>query len=342
MNIRKTFSNLLIFLLFTFSYPHLASAEFVFKENFNGYYSNGIDAKMTTPNNAALNNRAVRFFQDVGTRVVEITELPSLDTTGGIPSIDVPVNPKITDSDIPSRPGNIKHGAMFFLYKENVRHNWVEERFEFQDSALEGRDGIGPDIWVQFDIFVPTNYYARIIDGYWGSKHFVLYADNYERNTTLIVGRVTTGDMRDGEESWRSGFSAVADGKFDNLKGGGFTGGGPIFNLDTDLGKWSRQTIHITFSSGKGANDGVAQVWIKHGDGTVTTEIDLHDRNHWDETGKNYFNAGYIMGSSAPGFNEPTWIGVTNLIISESIDNIDQNAIHPTVRPKKVMNLNIQ
>lgn len=345
MNTRKLFSNLIIFLILVLSYPHMASAEFIFKENFKGYYSNGIDGKMTDPENRALNNRAVHFWQDVGTRVVEITELPSLDTTGGIPSIDVPVNPKITDSDIPSRPGDIQHGAMMFLYGAGI-DQWVEERFTIQDSALDGRDGLS-EIWVQFDIFVPTNYYARKVPGHWVSKHFVLYGNAYSVNgTSLALQRVTHNGVRDGEEGWRNSMQAFveqADGTLKNvhLENGGSGGDGPIFNLDTDLGRWSRHTLHVKFASGKSANDGILQFWIKHGDGTVSTEFDLHDRNSWADNNENFFKNGYILGWSNPGFNEPTWIGVTNLIISESIDNIDQSSIRPTVKPKKVTNLTI-
>ncbi|MCK5665079.1 MAG: hypothetical protein KAI17_16430, partial [Thiotrichaceae bacterium] len=95
----------------------VASAEVIFKEDFSGFYANGADGKMTDANNKALNNRDVIWWQDVGTRIVEISTIADFDTTGGLQSVPLITNPAISASDIPvGRDGNIANGAFLFKY----------------------------------------------------------------------------------------------------------------------------------------------------------------------------------------------------------------------------------
>lgn len=316
------------------------NAKFLFKENFNGYSSNSINAKMTDANNAALNTGIVTFFKDINTRLVDLNDIASNDTTGGLANAAPVFNPKITSTDIPPRPGNIINGAMMFKYGAGI-NQWAEERYLFDKKALGGRNGLS-EVWVQFDIFCPSNYKDRSMPGHWGSKHFVFYADHYASDPTLIIGRV------DSSREPNAGFFRGVWEIHDANKGGIFTyaskgafdnqyTGPAIYNLKTDLGKWSRHTFHIKFPTSANSNDGITEGWIKHADGFVEKQISLLDGNFWDSTGKNYINAGYILGWSNNGFSENTWFLVTNLIFAENINDIDQDSITYVRRPKAVI-----
>ncbi len=333
----------IIVLPFLLMYGMVANAEFLFKENFNGYYSydiNGKITKMTDPRNKKLNSGNLIFSQDVNTRVVDLDKIATYDTTGGLTNAGPISNLKITPADIPSRPGNIVHGALLFKYGIGT-DQWAEERYTLSPAALNGRKGLS-EVWVQFDIFCPSNYKDRLVPGHWGSKHFVFYADKYESDPTLIIGRVANSHEKNAG-FFRGGWQihdANKGGAYGFASRGGFDNeykGPAIYNLKTDLGKWSRHTFHIKFPTSANSNNGIIEGWVRHANGVVEKQINVLNGNFWDSTGKNYINAGYILGWSNNGFTENTWFLVTNLIFAENAKDIDEKSIIYVAPPDPTM-----
>ena len=310
-----------------------ASAEVVFKEDFSGFYANGKDAKMVDANNKALNNRDVIWWQDVGTRLVEISTIATYDTTGGLQSVPLTTNPAISASDIPAdRGGNIVNGAFLFQYPIGT-DSWKEERFTIEKAVLDGRDGLR-EIWIQYDQFIPTNHKTIVLSGHWTSKIFFLYAEeaNVGRNADEPRLMLTNVHGKTAFNSYIRGDFKHRD-ELGNDVYTGFGGGDATIDRAVDLGKWQRRTLHVKLPTSFTSNNGIIEYWIRHGNGVVKKHIDITNGDFLDKDFQ-YIRNGYILGWSNPGFDEDTSFLITNFILSESAQHVDKAAIVYVAPPK--------
>ncbi len=317
----------------------IANAGVVYKENFSGFYANGAKAKMTDANNKALNTRSVHWWRDVGTRLVELSTIAKFDTTGGLQSVPLIKNSAISSSDIPAgRKGNIVNGALMFKYPATTDpakpDSWAEERFTIIKSALGGRKGL-KEVWIQYDEFIPTNYYNRIEHGHWTSKIFFLYAndDSSRRADEPRIMLTNINGSTPGDAYLRGDFKYRDLAGKDYWSSTGANSSIPTIKRSVDLGKWQRRTFHIKLPTTKTSNNGVLEFWVRHGDGSVTKNASILNGHWWDKD-QRYFSQGYLLGWSNPGYSKDTDFLITNFILSESVKDIDKDAIIYVSPPK--------
>lgn len=343
--------NIILLFCSLFASVTIANAGVVYKENFSGFYANGANAKMTDADNKALNTRSVHWWRDIGTRLVELSTIAKYDTTGGLQSVPLISNPAISSSDIPAgRKGNIPYvvsgagvmtaaGAMMFKYPAKTdspagTDSWVEERFTINKSALGARKGL-KEVWIQYDEFIPTNYYNRIVPKHWTSKIFFLYAndDSSRRADEPRIMLTNIDGSIPGDAYLRGDFKYRDLAGVDHWDSTGANSSIPTIKRSVDLGKWQRRTFHIKLPTTKTSNNGVLEFWIRHGDGSITKNASILNGHWWDKD-QRYFSQGYLLGWSNPGYSKDTAFLITNFILAESAKDIDKDAIIYVSPPK--------
>lgn len=209
----------------------------------------------------------------------------------------------------------------------------IEQRFAFSRPLT--------DFWLKYDLFVPTNYADRSVNGTndfgGGSKELALFSDGYsapsptEIYPTLILGRLFRRIDRSNPawvnngSSWQSGsFSyAGADGMrvWAYLPDTGIESAPPMIDVRTDRGTWQRRIIHVRMPRTATAQDGVVAYWNTRCDGTTDQLVDIqngafHGSLHANSAGGNYITDGYLLGSSNNGFDEETTFFIDDVVVS--------------------------
>ena len=307
----------------TYFFAEPASAEFTYKENYDGLYSKetaGFGA------NGQYNNREIRYRVGKNTKIYDINQIRS---ELGIPEITVSTNPAISSGDIPSgRTGDATHGMIAYFYPPGV-NSWSEQAFYMASSALNGRPGLS-EFWFQYDIFFPSNFADRTVSGHWGSKAFVFWSNEAGYGYAPQFG---AGRIHDGSANGSSNEDGTA--KFDPSGSGSFTTAkankgthGVMVDTDADNGYWQRRTLHLKLPSSATSNDGVLELWNKQHNGNIKKVLDIQG-NGWYTAGKNYIANGYVLGWSNPGFSDTkeTRLFIDNIILTESASKIDKTAI---------------
>jgi len=196
-----------------------------------------------------------------------------------------------------------------------------------QDSFAEQRFALGgnyPEVWIKYDLFIPTNYYHRTQTG---------SSSNNKSFVHLWTGEYSSRDgIGGGFEMWPNGNG------FGTLKFHPFR---PDFShiddtkrypagIDAnDLGKWMQLVIQVK-AGAAGSNDYLrgakVRVW-KSADGGPTSLIysldnawfaDWQDPSNilYSSSGQNYFNNGYLLGWSNSGFSQATKLYIDNVVIA--------------------------
>ncbi len=193
---------------------------------------------------------------------------------------------------------------------------WSEQRFELGGKHKE--------IWIKYDLYVPTNYYHRTQSTSGNNKSFVhMWASDYDHS------------------GWGGGFEIWPDG----------TGAGHLayhnFSPDqphrqdsthnsrgielTDRGKWIQIIAQVKLATSAN-NDGEARVW-KTREGGQKELIFEQTRLPIYNAAENYIERGYIFGWSNSGYAETTSFYIDNVVIANSpIDVIGPSAPRLTVQ----------
>ncbi len=206
--------------------------------------------------------------------------------------------------------------AMEFNFKAAVdgKDSFSEQRF-----ALNGNY---PEVWIQYDLYIPTNYYHRRQTSSANNKSFVhLWTENYKQKEGIAGGF----------EIWPNG-SGVGRLKFNPAR--------PINShyedtrsengIDlSDKGKWITITIQVkagTASSTEFLHGSEVRAWKSVNGGSTKLIYKLTDVvfKAWNNTdtilfnknGKNYFNNGYILGWANSGFAQTTKLYMDNVTIA--------------------------
>lgn len=185
-----------------------------------------------------------------------------------------------------------------------------------QDGWAEQRFGLGgkyPDLWVSYDLFVPTNYYHRfqstIGKGTDNNKSFLfLWEGAYNDPTGPLLGIA----------NWP-------------LSGGSSRGSLRIFkpnfydaNIDacdhtidlSDQGQWINITMHFKYATASN-NDGVVQVWKTYSNGTTNLACSVTN-GKWYVPGQGGFDTGYLLGWANSGFASTTKFYIDNVVFSDT------------------------
>lgn len=177
-----------------------------------------------------------------------------------------------------------------------------------EDSFAEQRFELGrnyPDLWVRYDLYVPSNYTHRSDPPSSNNKGFLyVWSGDYGRPDGPGMGPNlwpnSDGTSNASHYVWGPGL----DRHYYEM---------PKAIEAADRGKWVRIVVHYKYASPTN-NDGIAEIW-KTRDG-VTEKI-LNIRNGaWYVPGQSGFNRGYLLGWANSGFTEQTVFYIDNIAFS--------------------------
>lgn len=237
---------------------------------------------------------------------------------------------------------------------DNPQHEdaWAEQRFNL--------GGNYKDMWVKFDLFIPSNYVHRIPTmppdtstnsnnkagvWLWGGGQDG-YKDAY-RNGPLIGAQWWS---RGAEESEYVVIArANVDGKITLNKNWNCAecsdGKSNYGIIENDKGHWMTITSHYKYAT-IANNDGIAEVWKTDWQGNTIKLVDIHDgpwyatKPQSTEPGTG-FDAGYLLGWAASGFIEETIMYIDNITFSTtplSTDSDTPNTLAPPMPPTVYIN----
>jgi hypothetical protein len=168
------------------------------------------------------------------------------------------------------------------------RHIWAEQRFDIGQVLSE--------VWIEYYLWVPENYYHRDGPGTDNNKFFFLWdSGDYPGGAAGQVSVMLSLEYAGGGDSdlilmWSNQTTMMK------------TSGAPHWKnaLLAARGKWNRIRYHIKAASRPGAQDGVFQFWWDDMLRISATNLPLYDN------GDNGFRRGYLMGYDNSGYNERT------------------------------------
>jgi len=175
---------------------------------------------------------------------------------------------------------------------------WAEQRVELGASYTE--------TWVMFDLYIPANYYHRTQSGAANNKFFALYRNPY----TSPGFQVNFSTIPNGSGGSNIEIHSYNNGSESPIQ---TPTSGSNFITSADAGHWLNIVMHFKVPTGQGTNDGVMQLW-KNG----SQIVNITNLASWGGTGKNYFDAAYILGWSNSGYANETLFYVDNFVISDS------------------------
>jgi hypothetical protein len=192
--------------------------------------------------------------------------------------------------------------------------SWSELRFAFPQMRTE--------IWIKYDLYIPTNYYHRKASGASNNKGLImLWGGDYGAMSTQSAislwpslssskpgASMMCADVKtNGGESTHYCEQA-------NLMNNNVTAATETVAIDpsVDGGKWRTFVFHIKLSD-VGKNNGVYQVWKDSALLWSTSNVP----NYANASSNNGFNNGYIFGWANSGFNEDTDLYLDNVAFGE-------------------------
>ncbi len=200
--------------------------------------------------------------------------------------------------------------------------------------------GSYPEIWVKYDIFIPTNYYHRDSTlRTTNHKGFLyLWAGNYGSPTgpgmgpnfwpdSAITNTTATGQSVGSFYVWGvpgmnpNGASDEHFGPWNYPKI--WANEGYIIRTQ-DLGKWMQVILHYKYATSAN-NDGVAQIWLQTAGEARRQVLNLTNGN-WYVPGATGFTQGYLLGWANDGFLQDTKIYIDNIEFSTTPIGMDPPA----------------
>lgn len=178
-----------------------------------------------------------------------------------------------------------------------------------EDCTAEQRFSLGgnyPEIWCEYDLYIPENYYHRSDPPSSNNKGFLyLWSGDYGTPSGPGLGPnfwpATGGTSSGSQYAWGPGIDKHF---WDSM---------PNAIEAADRGKWVKIICHYKYAS-VANNDGVSEIW-KVRDGTRYKIMDIQNGD-WYVPGQPGFSVGYLFGWANSGFDEQTRLYVDNLIFS--------------------------
>ncbi len=240
-------------------------------------------------------------------------------------------------------------GAYTSVSSANPRTGSYSLEFNFagvpdgQDSWAEQRFNLGgnyPEVWVKYDLFIPSNYYQRNQGG--SSSNNKLFVHLWTDTTNGVASYGGTDGIAGGFEVWSSG-DGFGNVSFHPIR----PEMGHIMDVKrntrgieaADLGNWIEIVIQVragTTGSTAFAQGGAVNVWKTSANGTTRLIYSLEptsvNLDAWQQTisflsspdGRNYFNRGYLLGWANSGFLQNTRLYIDNVIFADTpLINLD-------------------
>ena len=175
---------------------------------------------------------------------------------------------------------------------------------------------IGPDIWVQYDVYFPTNYVPRDRDSGGPNKAVVTWSDSYDNdNGTFTSLNGTENPPMTVGYHWSGSYMYVDGAPYCLFP-----------DLSSDLGHWINMTWHIKFADTQSSSNGVYEIW-KNG----VLCLQKTGKPNYLRNGTGGVNHLYLFGPQDIGFINDTSVWIDNLVISS--DPISYNSGHSSVAP---------
>ena len=174
-----------------------------------------------------------------------------------------------------------------------------------QDSMSEQRFYLGGnyrDVWFEYDLFVPENYYHRPQSGPTNNKGFLyLWANTYNSPQPLVAINF-----------WADGTTGQSIGSVYTrpLDQHSFDFSAPAI-ATSDVGKWLHIVVHYAYATASN-NDGIAQIW-KTPAGDPTVQILNKTDGPWYHASGAGFDNGYLLGWANSGFSQETRFYIDNV-----------------------------
>lgn len=181
------------------------------------------------------------------------------------------------------------------------KDSWSEQRFRIGAKYRE--------LWIKYDLFVPSNYYHRTQSSSANNKGFVhVWEDNYSPTPGLGLGPnfwpASNGESTATLYNW-------ADNNRIQKHWNNFT---DRVIKTTDRGKWMEVIVHYKYASASN-NDGVAQIWLKSDGQPRRQVLNITDGPWYVAAGKG-FNEGYLLGWANSGFAEETRFYIDDIVFA--------------------------
>ncbi|MEP0002457.1 MULTISPECIES: hypothetical protein [Marinobacter] len=209
----------------------------------------------------------------------------------------------VSVSNVTSRSGS--NSAQFIFGPDpDGEDSWRELGFRFGKPVSE--------IWVEYWILYPDNYYHRSQSGSSNNKFFQLNYNGAPKQMLTVESAVQGGGnsmMRrflsttqrpDGSVNWPVNDDSSRD----------FIGGSGEFAIQK--GSWTKIMIHYKSGSDGTRNDGRAEVWVND------KLIHGLDWPFWEPDNGGMINGGYILGWANSGFSQATRIYVDDFKIYDA------------------------
>jgi hypothetical protein len=221
------------------------------------------------------------------------------------------------------------YGTNTSVSTENKLEGDYALRFRYK-AAADGKDSFSEqrlrypqtnELWIKFDIYIPTNYVHRTQNGASNNKFLAIYRNDY-RDPGFQVNWSLNPNGTGGSDLSLHRYRNGAEQEAISPSGGI----GKDFLSADDLGKWINIIAHVKTPSNESANDGVMQMW-KNG----VLVCDENELNNYGGQNENYMDELYLLGWSNSGFAEDTIFFIDNIVIDNK----------PFVRPKSPTNFEV-
>lgn len=201
-----------------------------------------------------------------------------------------------------------------------------------QQNMRISQTGAHMELWIQYYIYIPLNYYHRSTGGssynnkffkIWGANtsYFAGYPGSPERDA-VDTGCSTLPFGSNGESGLRYWHGeCYVNGASNPAQNYQNHGPNTLAIRTTDRGRWMKFTHHHRQTSSLNAYDGITQCTITRDDDSVEELWNLTDVNcYCTLAGTNIpttgFNAGYLLGTANSGYTQDTEFYIDNLVIS--------------------------
>ncbi|MES9991874.1 MAG: heparin lyase I family protein [Candidatus Thiodiazotropha sp.] len=163
------------------------------------------------------------------------------------------------------------------------------------------------ELWIRYNLYVPTNYVHRTQSGAANNKFLAVYKDEY-RYPGFQVNWSLSPDGSGGSNLSLHRYRNGSEQRVISPSNGIGVG----FITQADRGKWIQIVARIKAPSSQNSSDGVMQMW-KDGE-FVTNETTL---DNYGGAGENYMDELYLLGWSNSGFSEQTVFYIDDLHIND-------------------------
>lgn len=219
------------------------------------------------------------------------------------------------DVNIASSPNVVGPNSAKFTFKGSS--DLSEDAFSEMRFDL---GGLYKELWIQFYLYVPDNYYHRDATSTDNNKVLRLWPADYNNNEKV------------GLSAWRGsggGSTMIADW---SSQGDGIGPKGDRYSsfiTSADRGRWMKLKVHV-IAAASSSVPGSIRVWKN--DELIIDNYQIMDSYYGGEP--HAYRYGYLLGWSNSGFNETTNMYIDGVIFATSENDLDGGATGTTSPPK--------